>query len=801
MLGKKRSREEEGLIVDESVTQYQNRCLFSHLKSLKEELSSSTSKLEAAKSQNSYLSKIFMEINCRLLNISEIVSLLKDEIPGEANEAKSNKNFVNWAISLLSDLKEGFPNRDKIFEENASMMDNIKDNIENIVTKMSSGESEKKESEVDSALKVKLGNLKEILSEIKTKISHKMDIDNYEEVMKEKDDIIENLKKENMALNRRVICFPAVPYIKYSKEFDSEIEKTEHKCWCYLCNKEFTDAAEKKDESLVSSAKLSIPVGGNQDSSASNERCSGNCGKNNCGLNSNFQPNVIIVNNQSSSNIFPGAFPNSKESKIAEELEMVQSKLTEIIGELDDYKKQSEFNEINILESKSFKTLVDHAESNMNILSQMKEYYIKLYKKHLELVKDIDLERKRFEEKEYKIQEDYKRKYYDAKDEILRLKSDIRNLKCTISDLEVSKNDSLNFESIYEFYEKEKSRVYSEINKLTLLLSESRENHSKEFESNNKLIDEISKLKEENELLKKDKSEEKSSEDPKMQKLVEEELKKSIRSKKEKIYSLEKKIQKLSEELLGEKDLNNTLIQEMESNELGINEMNAQIKKLKDQLVIENEKIAKLTQDKIKNQKNIENLIHERETVNDIISEYKNQLEISKGIETHYKEEIESLKRINEKLEDAIQENENSINALNNQVESLNKNNHELKSITEQQENLLKEYREENKTLKSNVERMNAIISGKKLQKEKEIESKILNKDEFDHIKRESDTLKQLVKCMVCNTNYKNCIISKCYHTFCRECINKNLSARQRMCPFCKEKFQDSDIKNFYLNY
>lgn len=61
--------------------------------------------------------------------------------------------------------------------------------------------------------------------------------------------------------------------------------------------------------------------------------------------------------------------------------------------------------------------------------------------------------------------------------------------------------------------------------------------------------------------------------------------------------------------------------------------------------------------------------------------------------------------------------------------------------------------------------------------------------------------MKSSIKCGVCENNYKDTVITKCFHTFCKGCINKALTSRARICPHCREKFGENDLKTFYLNY
>lgn len=67
-----------------------------------------------------------------------------------------------------------------------------------------------------------------------------------------------------------------------------------------------------------------------------------------------------------------------------------------------------------------------------------------------------------------------------------------------------------------------------------------------------------------------------------------------------------------------------------------------------------------------------------------------------------------------------------------------------------------------------------------------------------DEMKMLEMTLNML-RCSVCKDRFKQVIITKCYHLFCKECINENLKNRNRKCPACGEKFGQDDVKLVYF--
>lgn len=54
-------------------------------------------------------------------------------------------------------------------------------------------------------------------------------------------------------------------------------------------------------------------------------------------------------------------------------------------------------------------------------------------------------------------------------------------------------------------------------------------------------------------------------------------------------------------------------------------------------------------------------------------------------------------------------------------------------------------------------------------------------------------------RCTLCRVNDKDAILSKCMHAFCRGCIDKRLSVRNRKCPACALQFDFQSVKDLFL--
>lgn len=245
MLGQnKRNKAEEVLHNDLTLQEFQNRCLISKVKDQKEEINSMKNQLEALKSQNSFLSKAFMEVNCRLLSMVDSLAILETEIEGEETKTEG-QDIVLVGLDLLKSLKGNFSyTSNQLSEQHASMLENIRNNIELIVAKLLGGFKQVSVQTIERELREKISEIEKKLEKQTFEISI-LEADKLEisskllEKEKEASEILIKLSK----LSRKAICNPLVPYIKWSKEiFNSS--KPEHSCVCHVCGEDFNSNSQ-----------------------------------------------------------------------------------------------------------------------------------------------------------------------------------------------------------------------------------------------------------------------------------------------------------------------------------------------------------------------------------------------------------------------------------------------------------------------------------------------------------------------------------------------------------------------------
>eukprot|EP01116_Phalansterium_solitarium_P010985 TRINITY_DN26596_c0_g1_i1.p1 TRINITY_DN26596_c0_g1~~TRINITY_DN26596_c0_g1_i1.p1 ORF type:complete len:884 (-),score=328.98 TRINITY_DN26596_c0_g1_i1:270-2921(-) len=67
-------------------------------------------------------------------------------------------------------------------------------------------------------------------------------------------------------------------------------------------------------------------------------------------------------------------------------------------------------------------------------------------------------------------------------------------------------------------------------------------------------------------------------------------------------------------------------------------------------------------------------------------------------------------------------------------------------------------------------------------------------------LQEEVKVLRRQTTCFVCNDRPKDSVIARCFHMFCRQCLQRNLEIRHRKCPACSEPFGHNDVHTVYFS-
>jgi E3 ubiquitin-protein ligase BRE1 len=93
--------------------------------------------------------------------------------------------------------------------------------------------------------------------------------------------------------------------------------------------------------------------------------------------------------------------------------------------------------------------------------------------------------------------------------------------------------------------------------------------------------------------------------------------------------------------------------------------------------------------------------------------------------------------------------------------------------------------------------------SAAKMELEKE-RLALQSKAKFDSTRHQNKSeedahLMAVLKCSTCKNKFRDTVLTKCSHTFCRPCVDARISSRQRKCPACGIGFAQSDVLKIFL--
>lgn len=91
----------------------------------------------------------------------------------------------------------------------------------------------------------------------------------------------------------------------------------------------------------------------------------------------------------------------------------------------------------------------------------------------------------------------------------------------------------------------------------------------------------------------------------------------------------------------------------------------------------------------------------------------------------------------------------------------------------------------------------------KQFELNKNKKNSLLNKNEekFTNLKLEVSRLRKKVFCPICIIREKNVILLNCFHVFCKYCVSKMISSRSRKCPICKKSCGLENYKEIFFYY
>ena len=820
--------EENGLFQSDTLLEYQNKSLCTLVIDLREELKSKEESYNNLSSKFdstiNFLNMFTSKINTLNEDITKALSKNKINFETKEDEKLNEKKKIFSSISeflndLISKEKEKKERKQKEKEEekntnnkhhNKIIIDNTDDvemkesqnaetendiqketekeyepmlNLSNNlniliskllpILKLNEEQYEKIFQNIDEEIVKKNKDLEEMIDELnKSMTQYKTDLEKYKSEneikiskLSELEEKVETLSQEKFKLKRKLNTYPPMPLLVvegYARE--KPVEK--HECLCLICNKTMKEISNSNENNEIS--------GDNKINKEEEEK---------------KETDMKIEEDK-----------NSKEvEELSKENEALKKRIRELHENLEDMQGKTEITEENILNSKHFQSLIAQAESILTKLEKMKEINSNLQKENNSLNQKKEMEI-------FQISNNYSEQLKKAGDKLLEAEKNIEKNKTTIqllmNKIESNENllkekDTFNTNIFYDSFKKEQENLMQKIE----LLESQKKNYMNKYEEecvknqtnqiNNSLLrNEINNLKI---ILNSNKNEDK--------KLLQYDLKKeSMRSEQEKIDIYKKEIERLKSELNRERKNYQNLEELNDMSQKNINELNNTIKNLKNKIDEINQNFSKVSNERTESKQRISILTEMKDVLEKKIEGCKEQLDNYDIYTKKMESELEMQKKLNNSLEESKKLNEKDIEILKSKnIENL-KNIDKEKLMKEDLQNKLNELKNNKKKISVDYDVLKAKYDD--LCKLKQLDPNSINIDninkENEVLKLENQKFREMVHCKVCKTEIKNVVITKCFHTFCKKCIDDAIESRKRRCPICRELISKNDVKKIF---
>ena len=816
---KKDEGEENGLFQSDTLLEYQNKSLCTLVTDLREKLKSKEESYEKLSSKfnstidflNIFTSTI-NSLNDEILNALSKNKISLDSINADNMENKKQK-FSSISQFLQDLLTKKEPKEEKIqtnkqshhHSNNKIIIDNIDDEemkdsqdlekekekeyeplinlsknmdlfINNLipVIKLSEEQYEKIFPNVDDDIAKRNKELEEMLDDLNKNLTNYKT--NLEKIKSENilnkskitdlEEKVENLSQEKFKLNRKLNTFPPMPLLVvegYAKGKPVE----QHECLCVICGKTM-----KENQNLINSENN----GENKTNKEEEEK----------------KENEMNIEKENVKN-------NEEMEELVKENEALKKRIQELHENLEDISGKTEITEENILSSKHFQSLISQAENILIKLEKLKEINNNLQKENNSL-------NQKKENEILQISNSFNEQLEKSSQKLLEMAKTIEKNKTTIqllmNKIESNENllkekDSFNLNIFYDSFKKERENLIQKIDFLETQKKDYLNKYENECLNNQTHQLNISLLRNEINNLKIIMNSNKNEDKKMMQYDLNKE---AIKNEQEKVEIYKKEIERLKNEILKERKNYQGLAELNDMSQKNITELNTTIKNLKNKIDELNQNFSKVLNEKTESKQTISFLTEMKEVLEKKNEVFKEQLDNYSIYTKKMEDELEMQKKLNNSLEEAKKLNEKDIEILKSKnIENL-KNIDKEKMMKDDLQNKFNELKNNKKKVAIDYDvlktKYDDLCKAKQFDPNS-IDVENINK-ENEVLKLENQKFREMVHCKVCKTEIKNVVITKCFHTFCKKCIDAAIESRKRRCPICRELISQNDVKKIF---
>ena len=273
-----------------------------------------------------------------------------------------------------------------------------------------------------------------------------------------------------------------------------------------------------------------------------------------------------------------------------------------------------------------------------------------------------------------------------------------------------------------------------------------------------------------------------------------------------KIRSLEEQVKELHKMLANKKQEEAALLNDMEITGQAFEDMQEQNIRLMQQLREKDDANFKLVSERIKLENVQKILKEEKEIYVQQVVTLQEQQEAQMCVCKRLEEQLQILTQSVQLLEKELVHMQHTCEAYKRQaidnvqlIQDLKLNSSKYLCQLKESQSQVAEKSEQlagqvftNKRQQEEIKHLNG-----KLERQKKYEMA----SSMDEVLREEiKEYKEQLRCPSCKVKQKDAVLTKCFHVFCFDCLQKRYDTRQRKCPKCNANFGANDFRKLYLS-
>ncbi|KIM69037.1 hypothetical protein SCLCIDRAFT_1208453 [Scleroderma citrinum Foug A] len=172
-------------------------------------------------------------------------------------------------------------------------------------------------------------------------------------------------------------------------------------------------------------------------------------------------------------------------------------------------------------------------------------------------------------------------------------------------------------------------------------------------------------------------------------------------------------------------------------------------------------------------------------------------------VEKHLTAQVGELEKLNVILRRAVDTSDKRIQALDVEVHGLTMASEADKKRVAEARNYACESNQAQRKLENRARAAEEEVAKVKREVEKKTKKIAANaapaSAREEALSQEIEGLWKIMKCSTCKQGMREVILTKCMHTFCKNCVDTRITTRQRRCPNCNLAFAQSDVQPVYF--